>query len=412
MRYDVAIVGAGPAGSTSAIHLARGGLRVALVDRSLFPRDKPCAEYLSPAAEPLLAELGIDDLLAEARPHRLRGFRIFAPNGRMFQGDFAATRGPGGQSLYETGLVIPRSRLDAAILQGARRAGVEVYEGWRLGQIERLGDGWRLHPVVGAASQLAQPEPIEARLLVAADGLHSTVARRLELHVVSRMRKIALVAHIRGIAGVGAYGEMHVAGRRYVGVAPLEPPERGDLCNVAMVVDEARDGRCLAGKPEAFLLDALQTFPGLRGRVESLRVERHTLAISRLSVRARRLSDAGLLLVGDATGYYDPFTGEGIYRALFGAGLAAQVALPALAAGDLSAARLAAYDAAHRQAFRGKRLIEQIIQSAVQFPPLMDHIAWTLGRRKAMADTVVAVTGDFLPASAVLRPGYLLRLVV
>ena len=46
MRYDVAIVGAGPAGSTSAIHLARGGLRVALVDRSVFPRDKPCAEYL------------------------------------------------------------------------------------------------------------------------------------------------------------------------------------------------------------------------------------------------------------------------------------------------------------------------------------------------------------------------------
>lgn len=413
MRYDVAIVGAGPAGSTSGIHLARAGLRVALVDRCVFPRDKPCAEYLSPAAEPLLAELGIDDLLAEARPHRLRGFRIFAPNGRMFQGDFAATRGPGGQSLYETGLVIPRSRLDAAILQGARRAGAEVYEGWRLGQIERLGDGWRLHQVVGGASQLALPaEPIEARLLVAADGLHSTVARRLGLHVVSRMRKIALVAHIRGIAGVGAYGEMHVAGRRYVGVAPLEPPERGDLCNVAMVVDEARDGRRLAGKPEAFLLDALQTFPGLRGRVESLRVERHTLAISRLSVRARRLSDDGLLLVGDATGYYDPFTGEGIYRALLGAGMATQVALPALAADDLSAARLAAYDAAYRQAFRGKRLIEQIIQSAVQFPPLMDHIAWTLGRRKAMADTVVAVTGDFLPASAVLRPGYLLRLVV
>jgi len=407
MRYDVAIVGAGPAGAATAIHLARGGQRVALVDRATFPRDKPCAEYLSPAAEPLLAQLGISDLLAEARPHRLRGFRIFAPNGGTFQGDFAATRGPDGASLFETGLVIPRSRLDTAILMGARRAGAEAREDWRLGQVERLDDGgWRLHPVGGGC------EPIEARLLVAADGLHSTVARRLGLHVVSHMRKIALVAHIRGIAGVGAYGEMHVAGRRYVGVAPLEPPERGDLCNVAMVVDEARDGRSLAGKPEAFLLDALQTFPALRGRLDSLVVERHTLAVSRLSVRARRLSDAHLLLVGDATGYYDPFTGEGIYRALFGAGLASEVALPALAANDLSAARLAAYDRAHQRAFRGKRLIEQIIQTAVQYPPLMDHIARTLGRHKAMADTIVAVTGDFLPASAVLRPGYLLRLVV
>ncbi|HZC04916.1 MAG TPA: FAD-dependent oxidoreductase [Ktedonobacterales bacterium] len=409
MRYDVAIVGAGPAGAATAIHLAREGLRVVVVDRCVFPRDKPCAEYLSPAAEPLLAQLGIADLLDEARSHRLRGFRIYAPGGRVFQGDFAATRGPNGASLFETGLVIPRSRLDAAILTGARRAGAEAREGWRLGQMERLPDGWRLHPVIGAAQER---EPIEARLLVAADGLRSTVARRLGLHRDSRMRKIALVAHMRGIADVGAYGEMHVAGRRYVGVAPLEPPERGGLCNVAMVVDEARDGRSLAGKPEAFLLDALRTFPGLRDRLGPLVVERHTLTTSRLNVRARRLSDAHLLLVGDATGYYDPFTGEGIYRALAGAEMAARVALPALAANDLSAARLLAYDRAQRQAFRGKRLIEEIIQTAVQHPSLMDHIARTLSRRKAMADTIVAVTGDFLPASAVLRPGYLLRLVV
>ena len=406
MRYDVAIVGAGPAGSATAIHLAREGLRVVVVDREVFPRDKPCAEYLSPAAEPLLARLGIADLLDAARPHRLRGFRIFAPGGRVFQGDFAATRGPDGQSLFETGLVIPRSRLDAAILEGARRAGAEAREGWRLGQLERLDDGWRLRPVG------ADEEPIEARLLVAADGLRSTVARRLGLHVVSRMRKIALVAHIRGISGVGAYGEMHVAGRRYVGVAPLEPPERGGLCNVAMVVDEARDGRNVAGKPEDFLLDALRTFPALRDRLDSLTVERHTLTTSRLNVRALRVSDARLLLVGDAAGYYDPFTGEGIYHALETARLAAQVATPALAANDLSEARLAAYDHAQRQAFRGKRLIEQIIQTAVQHPLVMDRIARTLSRRKAMADTIVAVTGDFLPASAVLRPGYLLRLVV
>ncbi len=129
-------------------------------------------------------------------------------------------------------------------------------------------------------------------------------------------------------------------------------------------------------------------------------------------MRARRVYDDGLLLVGDATGYYDPFTGEGIYRALRSAQLAAQVASEALAHGDLSAAALAPYGALHRQEFRGKRIIEWIIQSAVQAPPLMDHIASVMRRRKGMADTVVAVTGDFLPPSAVLNPGYLMRLVV
>ncbi len=84
----------------------------------------------------------------------------------------------------------------------------------------------------------------------------------------------------------------------------------------------------------------------------------------------------------------------------------------ALASNTLGVDSLARYDRLQREEFRGKRLIEMIIQSAVQAPPLMDHIAAMLARRKAMADTIVAVTGDFLPTSAVLRPSFLLRLVV
>jgi menaquinone-9 beta-reductase len=405
MGYDVAVVGAGPAGAATAIHMARGGQRVVVVDRSTFPRDKPCAEYLSPAAEPLLHELGVAEVLNTAHPHRLRGFRIFAPNGRVIQGDFAATRGDDGKSLYETGLVIRRLHLDAALVQSARRAGAEVRENWRLGNVTRIGGGYRLHPAAGG-------EPIEARLLVAADGIHSTVARREGMHVAARMRKIGLVAHMRGITHLEEYGEMHVANRRYVGIAPMEPGDHDALCNVAMVVDEARDGRHLAGKADTFLLEALQTFPRLRGRIDHLSIERRTLTTSRLSVHARRLSAAYLLLVGDATGYYDPFTGEGIYRALHSAQLVADVALPALAEGDLSAASLRRYDRVFHESFRGKRLVEQIIQLAVQTPPLLNHIAGLMRNRKAMADTMVAVTGDFLPPSSVLRPGYLLRLVV
>src|SRR5215831_13992925 len=157
--YDVAIVGAGPAGSASAILLARAGWRIALVDRSSFPRDKPCAEYLSPAAEPLLTELGVMDQLEATRPARLRGFRIYAPNGGMIQGDFAATRDAGGQSLFETGLAIPRLRLDATLVDGARRAGAELHTNWRLAQLARKDGAWKLTPV-------GEGEPIKARLLL------------------------------------------------------------------------------------------------------------------------------------------------------------------------------------------------------------------------------------------------------
>ena len=409
--YDVAVVGAGPAGAATAIHCARAGWRVVVVDRVSFPRDKPCAEYLSPAAEPLLRELGVMEAIEASHPARLRGFRIFAPNGAMFQGDFANTRDASGSSYFETGLAVPRLWLDGLLVQAARASGAEVREGWRLAQIAYTPDGprdgvWTLTP------SGADTTAIRARLLVAADGLHSTVARRMGLHTTGPLRKIALVAHMRGITGLGEYGEMHVAHRRYVGVAPLEPASVGDLCNVAMVVDERREGRALAGHAQEYLIAALETFPRLRGRCANLTVERRTLAVSRLHVRAKRLSSAGLLLVGDAAGYYDPFTGEGIYHGLRSAQLAASEGLAALDAGDLSAARLRQYDTASRRAFRGKRAIEAIIQSAVQVPPLMSHIAGRMNAHAGMADTVVAVTGDFQPTDRVLRPSYLLRLVL
>jgi len=433
---DVAIVGAGPAGAAAASLLARQGYHVGLIDKAMFPRDKACAEYMSPAIEGVLKRLGVLERVEDARPAHLRGFDIYTPAGRAFRADFAGVTGPNGKPYYEYGLALPRHTLDHLLVEQARSRSVEVLEGTRLQdfQVERVGSrqvaisvaAQKMQPVhvsretSGGAAALASAADervaagtttLRAGLLVAADGVHSLIARRLGVQRPSaRQRKIALVTHMRGIRDLGVYGEMHVGRGRYVGLAPLEPPEIGDLCNVAIVVDESEAPR-LAGRVEAFFDEALQGFSALAPRLTEAQRTKGILTVSRLAASAQRLSAEGVMLVGDATGFYDPFTGEGLYRALRGAELLAGVAGAALAAGDCSAKRLSAYDRLHRREFAGKRLVEHIVQELIARPWLFEHVAQRFARRKHLADAIVGVTGDFLPPSRVLSPLYIAKLL-
>ena len=138
---DVAIVGAGPAGAAAASLLARQGYHVGLIDKATFPRDKACAEYMSPAIEGVLKRLGVLERVEAARPAHLRGFDIYTPAGRAFRADFAGVTGSNGKPYYEYGLALPRHTFDHLLVEQARGRGVEVLEGTRLQdfQVERVG---------------------------------------------------------------------------------------------------------------------------------------------------------------------------------------------------------------------------------------------------------------------------------
>ena len=127
---------------------------------------------------------------------------------------------------------------------------------------------------------------------------------------------------------------------------------------------------------------------------------------------ARRAWAPGAALVGDAADFFDPFTGEGIYAGLRGGELlapfAAEAATSATAAGAVRTLR--AYEAARRREFGGKWIVERMVGTSVAHPLLINQAARVLSRRKDMADLLVGVTGDFVPAGEVLRAGYLLRL--
>jgi flavin-dependent dehydrogenase len=128
--------------------------------------------------------------------------------------------------------------------------------------------------------------------------------------------------------------------------------------------------------------------------------------------RARRAWSPGAALVGDAADFFDPFTGEGIYAALRGGEMLASFVVDALGAESLGGAdaALAAYHERRRREFGGKWIVEWLIAAVVGSPRLMNRCARVLAARKDMADLLLGVTGDFVPASAVLNLRYLLSL--
>src|SRR5207302_970654 len=214
--WDAVVVGAGPAGSATAAHLARAGLDVLLVDRSRFPRDKPCSEYLSPGATPLLERLGVADEVERSAHAKLAGMKVVSPGGAVMCGRFAAAHPYPSPRPYSYAL--PRTTLDAILVGAAARAGATLREGVA---VEDLSRDARAVSGVVARTGSGMREAVRARVVVGADGLRSVVARRLGLRCTSPPRRIAFTAHVADVRGVDGMGELHVGRSGYVGMGPI-----------------------------------------------------------------------------------------------------------------------------------------------------------------------------------------------
>jgi geranylgeranyl reductase family protein len=389
---DVAVVGGGPAGTATALFLRQRGHDVVLIDEARFPRDKVCGEGLSPEAWRLLDALGAAEAVRALDPRPLRGMTVIAPDGTAFSGEYGDGR---------TGLAVRRSAFDEALLAAARAGGVEVREGARAtGVIREAGR------VQGVSVLKAGEEwELRARLVVAADGRRSVVARRLGLlHEHRRFRKFAVRGHWSGMQGLSDHGEMHVCPDGYCGIAPLPAGE----ANVAFVL-EATALRGAGGDLESFYRDGLRRWPRISERLDGASLLAPPRAIGPLALVARRLSVPGAVLVGDAAGFYDPFTGEGVTLALRSAELAAGVADQALR--RRAVADLREYDRLRGDATRHKFRLNRLIQAVVSRPELANAVARKLKRRPVLADRLVGIAGDFVPARSAFDLRFLYELL-
>jgi len=404
--YDVIVCGAGPAGSVAATVLARGGARVLLLERARFPRDKLCGDTINPGALAILRRLGL------AASFESSGLPV---DGMIVTGEHAVSvrcaYGGGAR-----GLAIVRRDLDAALARAASAAGARLEEEVlvRGPLVDERGHDVRVRGVIIAGPD-GRDIRIPAPIVIAADGRRSRLALPLGLaRHPPRPRRWAIGAYFDGVSGVTSFGEMHVRRGCYIGLAPVP----SGLTNVCVVVGGRReDGKLATGNrqrvtgngqrvtgnrqpgtarqqsPATVINDAIARDAQLRERFTGARMVGEPTVLGPLAVDAERCGVLGLLLAGDAAGFIDPMTGDGLRFAIRGGELAALAALAAFAGDPTLPHERLAQD--RRREFAGKwrfnRTLRRLVGRSVtvELAGLAARAApWLLRRTIAFAGDV------------------------
>ncbi|MCZ7652423.1 MAG: NAD(P)/FAD-dependent oxidoreductase [Thermoanaerobaculia bacterium] len=363
MSFDVAIAGGGPVGLAAALALCRAGLSVAVVERRRPPLDKACGEGLMPDGLAALAALGVDPAALGGAP--LAGIS-WLEGARRADGAF-----PAGCR----GLGVRRPRLHAALAEAAAAAGAEL----------RFGVAAAGLTADGLATSAG---PLAARWVVGADGLHSAVRvwAGLARPPLPR-RRFGVRRHVR-IPPWGDRVEVHWGEGCEGYVTPVGPA----LVGVALLWNGAWRGSRLAGGFERLL----PRLPALAARLREAPVAGPDRGAGPFGQRARAVARGRVLLVGDAAGYLDPLTGEGLALGF----AQARALATALAAGDP-----ARYRAAHRRDGRRARAITRLALFASAHPAVRRRAVAALAADPALFTRLLGLlTGDLPLAALGLRP--------
>jgi menaquinone-9 beta-reductase len=373
-EFDVAIVGAGPAGSATAITLAQRGYHVALLDRASFPRDKLCGDFLNPIVWPVLRELDADSGLLSLPHAKLTKFRISAANGAEAVSALPA------QGDRQFGLGLRRFHLDHVLLTRAKRAGASVIEQIKLHAIKREARGWRLDMHRGDDRISAR-----AKIVVGADGRNSWVAQQLGAATAppTHSAAVGFQVQLRDVPDLRGSVEIHQFPGGYAGLLRVD----NDTVNLGFTVNRS-------------LLHGSRSFVNLRGQF----LQRNPLLGELLSVSkptsnlrsawpvyfpAHRCFGDSFLLVGDAARVTEPLTGEGIFLALRSGQLAGTTLAQALVEGNLSSVRLSVYHRACRAEFANRLRLNAVIRNLVYRPRLLSLAIRLLNRRKRLLDLLL-----------------------
>lgn len=397
-RWDLIVVGAGPAGSATAYYAARAGLDVLLLDRQGFPRDKPCGDGLMPHAAAEICTMGLSDWLEEPHHGKFSGFDIYTQTARLSQPVPPTLHGPHGY-------VIERGETDAKLLERATEAGAEFRDGVRATGLVRSPAG-----EVTGVEALSDGESLrfEAPLVVAADGVGGFAADGMKAH----QNAVARRQYFKNVDGpnkehlqIFLTGDMNHEGLGYGWVFYFADGS----ANVGAGVSTqtlGRTGRNLKDYYERFLEE-----PEISRWLENAKPEGPAKSWSlKMGMRGAKRHSQGLMLAGDAASMTHPISGEGVGYAIESGRLAASWAHEAHTSGDFSASLLSGYGRQLRRQRAKEHLSGYALTAALPNMDLLEPIFKACEKDPGARRTLVeGFTGDSPIYSMLRHPRTLTR---
>jgi flavin-dependent dehydrogenase len=310
--YDVAIVGAGPAGSSAAIRLAAAGMKVALVEQKRFPREKLCGEFVSPECLRHFNELGVMPAIRDVRGTEIAETVFYSKRGNS-----VSIRSEWFGDAGSTALGISRAEMDLKLMERAAYAGVEVLTETRVTGVISAGNtvtGIKIKSSNGAESELATHVTIDAT------GRTRSLARRFDPKDTSKAAtSVAFKTHLRGAEIDANACEIYAYDNGYGGCNRVE----SDLYNLCFIVSSA-DARRLTSDPERAMREVVFKNKRAAAVLRNVDIAKpwHAVAIERFG-RGELVPANGLITIGDSAAFIDPFTGSGMLLALESAKIAA-----------------------------------------------------------------------------------------
>ena len=402
--FDIIIVGAGPAGSAAGLYASQHGLKILLVDKERFPRDKICGDALSGKSVAILRELNLLEKTQKLPGALIQSIVFSSPDHTTFKIDLSKT----SLKNIAKGFVIRRKNFDSFLFNEAKKA-VMTLENFTVTDLV-VQDG-HVRGVKGKEKGNNKELSFYSSLVFGADGYKSIVARKLNLYNHDLKHwVVALRCYYKNVADLTDQIELHYVDKVIPGYFWIFPIENG-YANVGIGMLHGYIKRQNVDLKKSLQETITSTY--FRDRFKAAEALEKPIGWNLPVGSIRRKSHGnGFLLLGDAAGLIDPFTGEGIGNAMYSAKFAVKTAMEAISRNDFSQKVLSNYEDELWNAIGDELKVSSTLQKLGRSQFLLNLVIRKASKSKEVSNLIAGMLTNEVPRNRLANPLFYLRLLM